>query len=151
MFSAEANYIQTATSLQVSAEANVEKLTYERQPVGDIGLGATWLPGDKDTHYLNTYFTYDNEEVMTADGILKQKNGKDTLEVSTRFEHFPLKMVNAFIPDQMVTFTGDIDGGFILAVRRTSLRCMVILLWTACRSTHVRQEHVTGLTTVRYR
>ena len=62
LFSAEANYIQTATSLQVSAEANVEKLTYERQPVGDIGLGATWLPGDKNTHYLNTYFTYDNEE-----------------------------------------------------------------------------------------
>ena len=109
LFSAEANYIQTATSLQVSAEANVEKLTYERQPVGDIGLGATWLPGDKNTHYLNTYFTYDNEEVMTADGILTQKNGKDTLEVSTRFEHFPLKMANAFIPDQMVAFTGDID------------------------------------------
>lgn len=73
LFSAEANYIQTATSLQVSAEANVEKLTYERQPVGDIGLGATWLPGDKNTHYLNTYFTHDNEEVMTADGILTQK------------------------------------------------------------------------------
>ena len=48
---------------------------------------------------------------MTADGILTQKNGKDTLEVSTRFEHFPLKMANAFIPDQMVAFTGDIDGG----------------------------------------
>ncbi len=44
LFSAEANYIQTATSLQVSAEAGVEKLTYERQPVGNIGLGATWLP-----------------------------------------------------------------------------------------------------------
>ena len=114
LFSAEANYIQTATSLQVSAEANVEKLTYERQPVGDIGLGATWLPGDKNTHYLNTYFTHDNEEVMTADGILTQKNGKDTLEVSTRFEHFPLKMANAFIPDQMVAFTGDIDGGLYI-------------------------------------
>ena len=47
---------------------------------------------------------------MTADGILTQKNGKDTLEVSTRFEHFPLKMANAFIPDQTVAFTGDIDG-----------------------------------------
>ena len=100
--------------LQVSAEANVEKLTYERQPVGDIGLGATWLPGDKNTHYLNTYFTHDNEEVMIADGILTQKNGKDTLEVSTRFEHFPLKMANAFIPDQMVAFTGDIDGGLYI-------------------------------------
>lgn len=51
---------------------------------------------------------------MTADGILTQKNGKDTLEVSTRFEHFPLKMANAFIPDQTVAFTGDIDGGLYI-------------------------------------
>lgn len=101
LFSAEAQYIQTPTSLQVSAEANIDELTYERQHVGDIGMGATWLPGDKGaTHYLNTYFSYDNREVMTADGILTKKNGKDTLEVTTSFEHFPMKIANAFVPDQ---------------------------------------------------
>lgn len=114
LLSAEANYVQTATSLQVSAEANIEKLTYERQPVGDIGLGATWLPGDHNSHFLNTYFTYNNQEVMTANGVLTQKNGKDTLEVTTSFEHFPLKMANAFIPDQMVSLSGDIDGGLYI-------------------------------------
>ena len=92
LFSAEANYIQTATSLQVSAEANVEKLTYERQPVGDIGLGATWLPGDKNTHYLNTYFTHDNEEVMTADGILNARKTERILwKCPLRFESFPIE------------------------------------------------------------
>lgn len=114
LLSAEANYVQTATSLQVSAEANIEKLTYERQPVGDIGLGATWLPGDNNSHFLNTYFTYNNQEVMTANGTLTRKNGKDSLEVTTRFEHFPLKMANAFIPDQMASLTGDIDGGLYI-------------------------------------
>ena len=108
-------YIQTPTSLQVSAEANIDELTYERQHVGDIGMGATWLPGDKGaTHYLNTYFSYDNREVMTADGILTQKNGKDTLEVTTSFEHFPMKIANAFVPDQMISFTGDLDGGMYI-------------------------------------
>lgn len=112
LFSAEAQYIQTPTSLQVSAEANIDELTYERQHVGDVGMGATWLPGDKGaTHYLNTYFSYDNQEVLVADGMLTQKNGRDTLEVTTTFEHFPMKIANAFIPDQMVSFTGDIDGG----------------------------------------
>ncbi len=111
LFSAEAQYIQTPTSLQVSAEANVEKLTYENQAVGDIGLGATWLPGNKGEHYLNTYFSYENQEVLTAVGVLTQKDGKDTLEVTTTFEHFPMKIANAFIPDQMVSFTGDVDGG----------------------------------------
>ena len=97
------------------AEANIDELTYERQHVGDIGMGATWLPGDKGaTHYLNTYFSYDNREVMTADGILTQKNGKDTLEVTTSFEHFPMKIANAFVPDQMMSFTGDLDGGMYI-------------------------------------
>ena len=115
LFSAEAQYIQTATSLQVSAEANIDELTYERQHVGDIGMGATWLPGDKGaTHYLNTYFSYDNQEVLTADGILTQKNGRDTLEVTTTFEHFPMKIANAFVPNQMVSFTGDLDGGMYI-------------------------------------
>ncbi|MDO4164486.1 MAG: translocation/assembly module TamB domain-containing protein [Bacteroides sp.] len=110
LFSAEAKYIQTATSLQLSAEANIEQLTYEKQKVGDIGLGATWLPGDDNTHYLNTYFTFDDEEVMTLDGVLAQKNGKDTLDMAAVMNHFPLRMVNAFVPDRMVTLAGDVDG-----------------------------------------
>ena len=114
LFSIEASYVQTATSLQVSAEANIEKLTYERQPVGDIGLGVTWLPGEKDTHYLNTYFTSNNRQVMTADGVLIRKNGKDSLEVVADFRHFPLKMANAFIPNRLVSFTGDMDGGLYI-------------------------------------
>ncbi|OKZ13336.1 MAG: translocation/assembly module TamB [Bacteroides oleiciplenus] len=114
LFSAEANYIQTATSLQVSAEAGIENLTYERQPVGNIGLGATWLPGDAGTHYLNAYFRSGDEEVMTADAVLTQKNGRDSIDVNTTFEHFPLSLANAFVPDRMVSFTGDIDGGIYI-------------------------------------
>ena len=26
-------------------------------------------------------------------------------------EHFPLKIANAFVPDQVVTLSGDMDGG----------------------------------------
>lgn len=52
--------------------------------------------------------------MLTTDGILTQKNGRDTLEVTTSFEHFPMKIANAFIPDQMVSFTGDLDGGMYI-------------------------------------
>ena len=115
LFTVEANYVQTATSLQVAAEANVDRLTYERQLVGDIGVGATWLPGEKDVHYLNTYFSYNGEEVATADGVLTQQAGKDSLDVTALFEHFPLQMANAFMPEQMVAFTGDVDGEVALS------------------------------------
>lgn len=117
LFSAEAHYIQTPTSLQVSAEANIDDLTYERQPVGDVGLGATWLPSDGGTDYLSTYFSYDNQEVLTADGSFSQKNGKGILDVNTTFQKFPMKIANAFVPDQMVSLTGVMNGD--LAVQGT--------------------------------
>ena len=112
---ADAHFIQTATSFQLSTEIDIKKLTYEQQPIGDIGIGATWLPGDKYTHYLNAYFSSNEKNVLNIDGTLKQKDGKDSITVTTDFEHFPLILVNAFIPDQMVTLGGDIDGSILIS------------------------------------
>ena len=110
LFSTEAHYIKTPTSLQLSAEADIREFTYEKQPVGDIALGATWLPADEKKHYVNTYFRFNDEEVLTADGLLQDRTGHDTIQVSTRFEHFPLRIANAFIPGGMASFAGDVDG-----------------------------------------
>lgn len=111
LFSLEAHYIQTEKDLQLSAEASIDELTYERQRIGDIALGATWLPGEQGKQYLNAYLNHDQVEVLVADGkLLPTRTGKDSLEVNTTLEHFPLWVANAFIPDQMVTLSGDMDG-----------------------------------------
>lgn len=111
LFSLEAHYIQTEKDLQLSAEASIDELTYERQRIGDIALGATWLPGEQGKQYLNAYLNHDQMEVLVADGkLLPTRTGKDSLEVNTTLEHFPLRVANAFIPDQMVTLSGDMDG-----------------------------------------
>lgn len=110
LFSAEATYIQTENSLQVSAEANVQKLTYEKQPVGDVGLGVTWLPGEANTHYLSTYLLYNNQDVLSADGTLVQQGEKSLMDISTSITHLPLTIANAFVPDQMATLSGRADG-----------------------------------------
>ncbi len=114
LFSAEAHYVQTATSLQLSAEANIRQLTYEKQPLGDVGLGATWLPGETGRHYLNTYLMVDDAEVMTADGILVQKGEKESLDVMATLERFPLQIANAFVPDRMIQLSGHVGGGLHL-------------------------------------
>lgn len=112
LFSAEAHYIQTAKSLQLSTEAVIDELTYEHQRVGDVGLGVTWLPGEHGRQYVNTYLTHEGAEVMTADGALTPTGtGKDDVEINTSFEHFPLHIANIFIPDKLVELGGDIDGG----------------------------------------
>lgn len=111
LLSAEAHYIQTEKSLELSAEANIDELTYERQRIGDVALGATWLPGEKGKQYVNTYLTHEGTEIMVADGALYPAiSGKDSIVVNSTLEHFPLSIANVFVPDQMVTLSGDMDG-----------------------------------------
>ena len=111
LLSAEAHYIQTENSLELSAEANIDELTYERQRIGDVSLGATWLPGEAGKQYVNTYLTHEGTEIMVADGALYPTiSGKDSIVVNSTLEHFPLTIANVFVPDQMVTLSGDMDG-----------------------------------------
>lgn len=110
LFSVEARYVQTPTSLQVSTEANIKGLQYEHRPVGDIGAGVTWLPAEEHRHYLNTYLTCDGNEVLTADGVLRQRNTIDSMSVDAHIEQLPLKVANAFVPDGVATLDGNING-----------------------------------------
>ncbi|WP_322934091.1 translocation/assembly module TamB domain-containing protein [Bacteroides sp. CG01] len=111
LLSAEAHYIQTEHSLELSAEASIDELTYERQRIGDVSLGATWLPGEAGKQYVNTYLTHEGTEIMVADGALYPTiSGKDSIVVNSTLEHFPLTIANVFVPDQMVTLSGDMDG-----------------------------------------
>ena len=111
LFSAEAHYVQTEKDLQLSAELSIDELIYERQRIGDVTLGATWLPGEQGKQYLNAYLNHDQAEVLLADGkLIPTGTGKDSLEVNTELDHFPLRVANVFVPDQMVTLSGDLDG-----------------------------------------
>jgi len=111
LFSAEAHYVQTEKDLQLSAELSIDELIYERQRIGDVTLGATWLPGEQGKQYLNAYLNHDQVEVLLADGkLIPTGTGKDSLEVNMELDHFPLRVANVFVPDQMVTLSGDLDG-----------------------------------------
>ncbi len=110
LFSAEANYIQSDSTLQFSAETEVQALTYEGQPVGNISLGATWLPSGKDMHYLAAFLTFDGQEVLAVDGTLRQRDEQTDLSVETRIERLPLSVANAFLPDKIAMLKGYAGG-----------------------------------------
>lgn len=110
LFSAQAHYIQTPTSLEVSASANVDSLTYERRWVGNVGAGATWLPESGDKHRLHAYFSNDQREVLTADGLLAPSAETQEMEVKVGLDKFPLSLANAFIPDRMAMMRGELNG-----------------------------------------
>ncbi len=112
LLSAEVHYVQKPDApFEVSAEATVDELAYQKQRIGDVTLGATWLPGEGGKQHINTYLTHEDEEILTADGALYPLGpGKDSVVVNLNVEHFPLRIANAFIPDQMATLSGDLDG-----------------------------------------
>ena len=110
LFSAQAHYIQTPNSLQVSASANVDSLTYEQRWVGNIGVGGTWLPENEDRHRLHAYFSNDRREILTADGVLASSGETQTADVNIKLDKLPLSLANAFVPDRMAMMRGELNG-----------------------------------------
>ena len=110
LFTIETHYVQTESSLQLSADSNIEQFSYEGRLVGDIGLGATWLPADDNRHFLNAYMLANDQEVIMADGELQAMNNQQRIDLNTMVDHFPLPMLNAFVPDEMITLTGSLIG-----------------------------------------
>jgi hypothetical protein len=111
MLTADIHYIQTEENLQLSAETMVDKLTYERHPVGDIALGVTWLPGDDGEQYLNAYLSHNDNEVMHADGVVRMAEGdKESIDMTTDMSGFPTGLANIFIPSELASLSGYIGG-----------------------------------------
>jgi len=106
LLSADIHYIQTTTDMQLSAEATIDEMSYEKQRVGDITLGVTWLPAENNQHYLNGYLGYEGDDVLHADG----RYAPDAMNVNLLMEHFPLRIASVFVPDQIIALEGDIDG-----------------------------------------
>ena len=114
LFTVEGNYIQTADAFQVAAEADIDSLTYEGRPVGDLGAGVTWLPDSGESHFLSAYLACDDRQVATVEGRLGDAQGTDAFALDASFERLPLEVANAFVPDGMVTLKGHLNGEIAL-------------------------------------
>lgn len=115
-FSAEAQYVQTREHLRLSGKVGVDELTYERKRVGDIELGATWLPGEAGKQFLHASLARDRAEIITADGKLDTDTaGVGRMDVKAALKHLPLNLVNVFVPDEALTAAGDLNGEVRLA------------------------------------
>ena len=49
-----------------------------------------------------------------GDGLFSQRREKNLLDLEATIAHLPLEMANAFVPDGMVTLSGDMDGTLVL-------------------------------------
>lgn len=109
LVSAEAHYVQTEQTLQLAADLRVDSFTYEKDLIGNIALGAVYLPGDTDDHHLDAHLSHNDTEVVNINGVY-HTSGEGNLSANVEMEHFPLSIANAFIPEHMATLEGNLDG-----------------------------------------
>lgn len=128
---AELHYIQEANGKNtLSATTQVEGLVYEKYLIGALGAEAAYLPLSVNEHIVSLQLLRDGTEVATVDGTYFSVDdgfhtpSGDSLSVSQShpasaearlradisLEHFPLDMVNAFLPRELVNMEGALMG-----------------------------------------
>ena len=111
VFNLQAHYIQTESSLQVSAETQVDSLVYEKFPMGDFSIGASWLPGNKGQQHVTATMEHNRREILNAEGALvPAANKKDSIMVAASIDKFPAYLANAFVDQALVKLAGGFSG-----------------------------------------
>lgn len=115
---AEAHYVQSEEKPQIALETTIEHLAYNKQPLGDWSLSTVYLPKENGEHSIDGFMLHNEEEIITLNGsyfTAASQADQDNVNAGITLNHFPLSVANAFIPDQMATLKGDIDGHLSLS------------------------------------
>lgn len=132
MLDAELHYIEHAEENNFSGTLLVDNFVYEGYPLGNIGMEAIYLPTIANEHIVSLQLMQANEIIATADGTLAtgiSPQESDSLSANIQLEHFPIHMVNAFLPRDIVTTAGKLNGEFSIqgALSSPSINGMVHL------------------------
>lgn len=105
------HYIVKEKKPMFSADIVMQDFVYEGSKLGNWEANAVYLPGERNDHHVDGFILHDGEEIGHVNGIyLDAKDGTGSITADIDFEHFPLFVLNPFIPDKLVEFSGDMNG-----------------------------------------
>ena len=105
------HYVDSEGQMMLSADMNVDNFVYEKSPLGNWAMSGVYLPGEDNAHHVDGFVTHDDKEIIYMNGIYQaDETGAENITGELELQHFPLRVINPFIPDKMVRFRGDIDG-----------------------------------------
>ena len=114
LINAETHYVQPYDGISLaSIEASVDKLSYNKEPLGDWALSAVYLPKEKNEHCIDGYVLRNGDEVASIGGSYfstLENTKQDWINANVKLNHFPLSIGNAFVSRKMAVLHGDIDG-----------------------------------------
>ena len=106
-----AHYVDSEGKMMVSADMNLDNFVYEKSPLGNWTMNGAYLPGSDNTHHVDGFVMHNDQEIIYMNGIYQaDEAGQENITGELELQHFPLWVINPFIPDGMVRFRGDIDG-----------------------------------------
>ncbi|MBO4801938.1 MAG: translocation/assembly module TamB domain-containing protein [Bacteroidaceae bacterium] len=102
----DAHLIQTPDHLSVSADMNVNDMTYEGAALGQLGVQAVYLPNADGSHFIDGSLLQTGMPVATFSGTYTPKGEQGLLDITTQLERLPFSLANGFIPDGLARLEG---------------------------------------------
>ena len=107
----EAHYIDSKGSTMLSTDLRLDDYHYEGSPLGSWEMGGVYLPVGENEHHVDAYVRHEGREITHVDGIYQvDEHGMENLVADLELSQFPLYVINPFVPDKMVEFTGQVGG-----------------------------------------
>ena len=100
--------------ISVATDMSVKQMTYEQCPIGNVSTEFVYLQREDDTHAVEGRLMLDEKEVGIIKGDYKNE-GNGYLNASMKLTHFPLSLVNGFVPQQLIGLEGFADGEMSVA------------------------------------
>lgn len=105
----DVHLVQTTQNLSVATELEINDMSYEGAPLGQVGLQAVYLPNADGTHFVDGSLLQMGMPIANFSGAYDPREEGD-MKVDVDLERFPLTMVNGFLPEDLMKLSGVLMG-----------------------------------------
>lgn len=112
----EVHYVDKDRQVMFSGDLQVDDFIYEKTGLGSWEMNGVYLPGsDFTTHHVDGFIQHNGKEVAHVGGLYRSGEvGNEDVEADMDLTDFPLYVINPFVPDKMVEFTGTMKGALTM-------------------------------------
>lgn len=105
----DATYIDQEENFLVEGVVGAKNFAYEGMNVGDLTSQFTYKPQGETVHGIDATLAYNGNDIMQLDGTYNAE-GEGSLDAALSLLDVPMSMLSPFMPDQLVSFTGNLGG-----------------------------------------
>lgn len=111
----EARYVDSDGQMTLSGDIRLEDFIYEKSPLGNWEASGVYLPDSDNEHYVDGFIRHNDQEIAYVNGVYQSKEeGYDNLEADMSLTNFPMEIINPFVPEKFVEFSGIVNGSLAI-------------------------------------